>query len=146
MPCNRPTCHDKGNGGAAIGEEHGPVGRLAGQDPLVVALPRDSSEHKQEPVIYPHPHILRLHLKERKLNTLREKSLISAHLSIPSRRYSIVQCRFIDVLHMLIGQSEGQCKEEAKDDEEDLDDVGVGNGDETPEEGVSKGYDGRADN
>ena len=47
---------------------------------------------------------------------------------------------------MLIGQSKGQCKEEAEDNEEDLDDVGVGNGDETPEEGVSKGYDGRADN
>ena len=139
MPCNRPTCHDKGNGGAAIGEEHGPVGRLAGQDPLVVALPRDSSEHKQEPVIYPYTHILRLHLKERKLNTLREKSLISAYLSIPSRRYSIVQCRFVDVLHMLIGKSKGQCKEEAEDNEEDLDDVSVGHGDEATQQGVAEG-------
>ena len=67
-----------------------------------------------------------------------------SHLSIPSRCHSIIQCVLIDVLHMLVGEGEGQGQEEAKDDEEDLDDVRVGDRDEAAEEGVTKSNDCRA--
>ena len=53
LPFSILTCHDEGNGSATVGEEHGPVGGLAGENPLVVALPRDSSKYQQEPVVHP---------------------------------------------------------------------------------------------
>merc|ERR1719400_2100513 len=67
-------------------------------------------------------------------------------LSIPSRCRSVGQFVLIDVLHELAGEGERQGEEEAKDDEEDLDDVRVGDRDEAAEEGVAKSNDGGAGN
>ena len=72
--------------------------------------------------------------------------MLLTHLAIPSRRHSVIQLLFVDVGHMLVHEGEGQGEEEAKDDEEDLDDVCVGDRDEAAEEGVPKSDDGRAGN
>ena len=69
-----------------------------------------------------------------------------SHLSIPSRCHSVIQFVLVDVVHELAGEGEGQGEEEAKDNEKDLDDVCVGDGDEAAEEGVAKSNDGRAGN
>ena len=93
------TGHDESNSSPAIGEEHSPVGGLAGQHlgycwyylmanmivycccyddingchPLVVALPGNSSKNQEEPVVNPQTHVLRLNLMIEMLSERRTK-------------------------------------------------------------------------